>query len=183
MNATSLRFFWRADYSWVSRQCCTEVGVMEELFLVVLLRAQAAALLTEKPRADVSRQRGHPWHTLWAKERSLNCAPCWSCSSVTSGEAVVGLAMKVIFCMHIFLFFSCLGINKKKIRVSLLLSNSNSNSNLSLRIGKLPETCVQNWFLFPPSPKQLKVHHFIANCSRTIPVHSFKTALKPFKQS
>lgn len=37
---------------------------MEELFLVVLLRAQAAALLTEKPRADVSRQRGHSWHPL-----------------------------------------------------------------------------------------------------------------------
>lgn len=57
---TSLRFFWRADYSlsWVSRQCCSERRVVEELDLVVLLRAQAAALLAEKPRADESGQRG-----------------------------------------------------------------------------------------------------------------------------
>lgn len=50
MNATSLRCFWRADYglSWVSGSAALRWGVMEELVLVVLLRAQAAALLPEQ---------------------------------------------------------------------------------------------------------------------------------------
>lgn len=67
------------------------------------------------------------------------------------------------------------GINKQRMLVCLLLSYC----NLSLRIGKLPKPCVQNGFLFPPRPKQLKARHLIASCS----VHSSRTALKPFKES
>lgn len=45
--------------------------VMEELVLV-LLRAQAAALLTEKPRADVSRQRSDLGTHSETRKEALN---------------------------------------------------------------------------------------------------------------
>lgn len=122
-------------------------------------------------------------HPLWAKGGkggSPKCTPCWGCSSVTPGAALWAWQWRYthFLCVYLSILFG-LGINKERIHVTVLLRYC----DLSLRTGKLPEICVPNRSLFPPRPKQLKAHHFIASCSTIIPVHSFKTALKPFKQS
>lgn len=115
---------------------------MEELDLVVLLRVQAAALLAEKPRADESGQRGQAlacsvrqarkpqMHSLLKLQR---CTFSRSCCGFGAGSGDYFLCM----CLSTLFGF---GINKQTIPVCLLLSFC----NLSLRIGKLPESCVQN---------------------------------------